>query len=65
MLRTWYFGVMTGSSVAAFEHWVGRWTEIGIDELALYFPPELLWRRELVDERVLERLRELLAVTTG
>lgn len=50
------------SSVAAFEHWVGRWTEIGIDELALYFPPELLWRRELVDERVLERLRELLLV---
>lgn len=48
------------SSVAAFDDWVAGWREAGIDEIVLYFPPELLYEPELIDPAVLEHLRRLL-----
>jgi alkanesulfonate monooxygenase SsuD/methylene tetrahydromethanopterin reductase-like flavin-dependent oxidoreductase (luciferase family) len=48
------------SSVHAFDDWVAGWHEIGIDEIVLYFPPELLYEPELIDPDVLEHLRALL-----
>lgn len=44
------------SSVGAFEDWVARWAEIGIDEIVLYFPPEVLYAPDLVDPAVLDHL---------
>lgn len=48
------------SSVAAFDDWVAGWRLVGIDEIVLYFPPELLYEPELIDPAVLEHLRGLL-----
>jgi alkanesulfonate monooxygenase SsuD/methylene tetrahydromethanopterin reductase-like flavin-dependent oxidoreductase (luciferase family) len=48
------------SSVRAFDDWVAGWQQIGIDEIVLYFPPELLYEPELVDPEVLEHLSGLL-----
>ena len=48
------------SSVQAFDEWVAGWRQVGIDEIVLYFPPELLYESELVDPSVLEHLRTLL-----
>lgn len=48
------------SSVAAFDEWVAGWRQAGIDEIVLYFPPELLYEPELIDPTVLEHLRALL-----
>ncbi|OBA60585.1 hypothetical protein A5647_13750 [Mycobacterium sp. 1100029.7] len=48
------------SSVQAFDDWVARWEQIGIDEIVLYFPPELLYEPDLIDPAVLEHLRALL-----
>lgn len=48
------------SSVDAFDTWVARWQEIGIDEIVLYFPPEVLYEPDLVDRAVLEHLGSLL-----
>jgi alkanesulfonate monooxygenase SsuD/methylene tetrahydromethanopterin reductase-like flavin-dependent oxidoreductase (luciferase family) len=48
------------SSVDAFDTWLAGWQEIGIDEIILYFPPELLYEAELVDRAVLDHLQELL-----
>ncbi|WP_025737196.1 LLM class flavin-dependent oxidoreductase [Mycobacterium genavense] len=48
------------SSVQAFDDWVAGWQQIGIDEIVLYFPPELLYEPELIDPAVLEHLRALL-----
>ena len=48
------------SSVDAFDTWVGGWQDIGIDEIVLYFPPEILYEPDLVDPAVLDHLQELL-----
>jgi alkanesulfonate monooxygenase SsuD/methylene tetrahydromethanopterin reductase-like flavin-dependent oxidoreductase (luciferase family) len=48
------------SSVDAFDTWVGRWQEIGIDEIVLYFPPDVLYDPESIDPAVLEHLAALL-----
>jgi alkanesulfonate monooxygenase SsuD/methylene tetrahydromethanopterin reductase-like flavin-dependent oxidoreductase (luciferase family) len=48
------------SSVQAFDDWVAGWQQIGIDEIVLYFPPELLYEPQLIDPAVLEHLRALL-----
>lgn len=48
------------SSVQAFDDWVAGWQQAGIDEIVLYFPPELLYEPELIDRGVLEHLRGLL-----
>lgn len=48
------------SSVHAFDEWVAGWQQIGIDEIVLYFPPELLYEPALIDPAVLEHLRGLL-----
>jgi alkanesulfonate monooxygenase SsuD/methylene tetrahydromethanopterin reductase-like flavin-dependent oxidoreductase (luciferase family) len=48
------------SSVQAFDEWVAGWQQIGVDEIVLYFPPELLYEPELIDPAVLEHLRALL-----
>ncbi|BBZ39821.1 LLM class flavin-dependent oxidoreductase [Mycobacterium conspicuum] len=48
------------SSVQAFDEWVARWRQVGIDEIVLYFPPELLYEPDLVNPVVLEHLRGLL-----
>jgi alkanesulfonate monooxygenase SsuD/methylene tetrahydromethanopterin reductase-like flavin-dependent oxidoreductase (luciferase family) len=48
------------SSVDAFDTWVSGWREIGIDEIVLYFPPEVLYEPELIDPAVLEHLKEML-----
>ncbi len=48
------------SSVQAFDEWVASWQQLGIDEIVLYFPPELLFEPELINPRVLEHLRGLL-----
>ncbi|MBO0676612.1 LLM class flavin-dependent oxidoreductase [Mycolicibacterium sp. S2-37] len=53
------------SSVGAFDDWVAGWREIGIDEIVLYFPPEVLYERELIDPAVLEHLRALLFARRG
>jgi alkanesulfonate monooxygenase SsuD/methylene tetrahydromethanopterin reductase-like flavin-dependent oxidoreductase (luciferase family) len=45
------------SSVQAFDDWVAGWQQIGIDEIVLYFPPDLLYEPELIDPAVLEHLR--------
>jgi hypothetical protein len=47
--------------VDAFDTWVGGWAEVGIDEIALYFPPEALWPADVVDPEVLDHVRDLLA----
>jgi alkanesulfonate monooxygenase SsuD/methylene tetrahydromethanopterin reductase-like flavin-dependent oxidoreductase (luciferase family) len=44
------------SSVDAFDTWVATWSEIGIDEIVLYFPPEILYASDLVDGAVLDHL---------
>jgi hypothetical protein len=46
--------------VQAFDEWVARWRQVGIDEIVLYFPPELLYEPDLVNPFVLEHLRGLL-----
>ena len=48
------------SSVQAFDEWVAGWRQVGIDEIVLYFPPDLLYEPELIDPRVVEHLRSLL-----
>jgi alkanesulfonate monooxygenase SsuD/methylene tetrahydromethanopterin reductase-like flavin-dependent oxidoreductase (luciferase family) len=48
------------SSVQAFDDWVAGWQQLGIDEIVLYFPPELLYEPELIDPAVLEHLRALM-----
>jgi alkanesulfonate monooxygenase SsuD/methylene tetrahydromethanopterin reductase-like flavin-dependent oxidoreductase (luciferase family) len=48
------------SSVEAFDDWVAGWEQVGIDEIVLYFPPELLYEPELIDPAVMEHLRALL-----
>jgi alkanesulfonate monooxygenase SsuD/methylene tetrahydromethanopterin reductase-like flavin-dependent oxidoreductase (luciferase family) len=48
------------SSVDAFDTWVAGWQEIGIDEIVLYFPPEVLYEPEMVDSAVLDHLMALL-----
>jgi alkanesulfonate monooxygenase SsuD/methylene tetrahydromethanopterin reductase-like flavin-dependent oxidoreductase (luciferase family) len=48
------------SSVQAFDEWVAEWQQVGIDEIVLYFPPELLYEADLIDPAVLEHLRGLL-----
>jgi alkanesulfonate monooxygenase SsuD/methylene tetrahydromethanopterin reductase-like flavin-dependent oxidoreductase (luciferase family) len=48
------------SSVRAFDEWVAGWQQVGIDEIVLYFPPDLLYEPELIDPAVTEHLRELL-----
>jgi alkanesulfonate monooxygenase SsuD/methylene tetrahydromethanopterin reductase-like flavin-dependent oxidoreductase (luciferase family) len=48
------------SSVDAFDTWVAGWQEIGIDEIVLYFPPEVLYDPDLIDPAVLEHLATLL-----
>ncbi|WP_445169763.1 LLM class flavin-dependent oxidoreductase [Mycolicibacterium sp. Dal123E01] len=53
------------SSVKAFDTWVAGWQEIGIDEIILYFPPELLYEPDLVDPKVLDHLQELLSARSG
>jgi alkanesulfonate monooxygenase SsuD/methylene tetrahydromethanopterin reductase-like flavin-dependent oxidoreductase (luciferase family) len=50
------------SSVRAFDEWVAAWEQIGIDEIVLYFPPELLYEPHLVAPAVLEHLRALLFI---
>ena len=49
------------SSVDAFDTWVGRWQEAGIDEIVLYFPPDGVYTPDQIDDRVLDHLRERLA----
>jgi alkanesulfonate monooxygenase SsuD/methylene tetrahydromethanopterin reductase-like flavin-dependent oxidoreductase (luciferase family) len=49
------------SSVDAFDTWVAGWAEIGIDEIVLYFPPEVLYESDLVDRTVLDHLAALLS----
>jgi alkanesulfonate monooxygenase SsuD/methylene tetrahydromethanopterin reductase-like flavin-dependent oxidoreductase (luciferase family) len=44
------------SSVGAFDDWVAGWQEAGIDEIVLYFPPEVLYEPGLVDRAVLDHL---------
>ncbi len=48
------------SSVQAFDEWVAGWRQVGIDEIVLYFPPELLYEPDLIDPAVTEHLRGLL-----
>lgn len=48
------------SSVQAFDEWVAGWRQVGIDEIVLYFPPDLLYEPELIDPAVTEHLRCLL-----
>ncbi|OBH50740.1 hypothetical protein A5687_11985 [Mycobacterium mantenii] len=48
------------SSVGAFDEWVAGWEQVGIDEIVLYFPPELLYEPALIDPAVTEHLRGLL-----
>lgn len=48
------------SSVQAFDEWVAGWQQVGIDEIVLYFPPELLYEADLIDPTVVEHLRALL-----
>jgi alkanesulfonate monooxygenase SsuD/methylene tetrahydromethanopterin reductase-like flavin-dependent oxidoreductase (luciferase family) len=48
------------SSVDAFDTWVGGWREIGIDEIVLYFPPDVLYEPDMIDPAVLEHLKALL-----
>jgi alkanesulfonate monooxygenase SsuD/methylene tetrahydromethanopterin reductase-like flavin-dependent oxidoreductase (luciferase family) len=48
------------SSVNAFDDWVAGWQQAGIDEIVLYFPPEVLYEPELIDPAVVEHLRALL-----
>jgi hypothetical protein len=48
------------SSVDAFDTWVGTWQDVGIDEIVLYFPPDVLYEPELVDPAVLDHLQALL-----
>jgi alkanesulfonate monooxygenase SsuD/methylene tetrahydromethanopterin reductase-like flavin-dependent oxidoreductase (luciferase family) len=48
------------SSVRAFDEWVAGWQQVGIDEIVLYFPPDLLYEPELIDPAVTEHLRGLL-----
>lgn len=49
------------SSVDAFDTWARTWRDIGIDEIICYFPPDVLYSRDLVDPKVLDHLRERLA----
>ncbi|OBG78297.1 MULTISPECIES: LLM class flavin-dependent oxidoreductase [unclassified Mycobacterium] len=49
------------SSVQAFDDWVAAWEQVGIDEIVLYFPPELLYEPALIDPRVLDHLGGLLS----
>jgi hypothetical protein len=39
---------------------VAQWEDIGIDEIVLYFRPDVLYARDLVNPAVLEHLQELL-----
>jgi alkanesulfonate monooxygenase SsuD/methylene tetrahydromethanopterin reductase-like flavin-dependent oxidoreductase (luciferase family) len=48
------------SSVDAFDTWVAGWREAGIDEIVLYFPPEVLYESDLIDPAVLDHLKALL-----
>lgn len=48
------------SSVRAFDEWVAGWHQVGIDEIVLYFPPELLYEPDLINPAVTEHLRGLL-----
>lgn len=48
------------SSVQAFDEWVAGWQQLGIDEIVLYFPPDLLYEPDLIDPAVTEHLRGLL-----
>jgi alkanesulfonate monooxygenase SsuD/methylene tetrahydromethanopterin reductase-like flavin-dependent oxidoreductase (luciferase family) len=49
------------SSVGAFDTWLAGWQEIGIDEVILYFPPEVLFEPDLVDRAVLDHLQGLVS----
>ncbi|OBA92163.1 hypothetical protein A5662_01935 [Mycobacteriaceae bacterium 1482268.1] len=49
------------SSVDAFDTWVAGWDEVGIDEIVLYFPPEVLYERSMIDPAVLEHLTAVLS----
>jgi alkanesulfonate monooxygenase SsuD/methylene tetrahydromethanopterin reductase-like flavin-dependent oxidoreductase (luciferase family) len=48
------------SSVDAFDTWLAGWEEIGIDEIVLYFPPEVLYEPEMIDPEVLDHIQGLL-----
>ena len=48
------------SSVQAFDEWVAGWQQVGMNEIVLYFPPDLLYEPELIDPLVVEHLRGLL-----
>ncbi|OBK78239.1 LLM class flavin-dependent oxidoreductase [Mycobacterium sp. 1274761.0] len=49
------------SSVDAFDTWVGRWHDVGIDEIVLYFPPGVLYEPAAIDSAVLEHLTAMLS----
>lgn len=53
------------SSVDAFDTWVASWRDAGIDEIVLYFPPEVLYEPDLIDRAVLDHLRALLFARQG